>query len=726
MNTLRIDGLWPAANGFLQNFLVAFFLFQASEALKKDSSKFFFDLKRKYAKDIDYFLLTNKHITTLKIFSDEFGFEIKLWVKNGRNAQPSLINSIRPVLPRGVINIDCPFSNAYEGPVFTKSSLILQWNKYSSASKLKTIFAHVAEHLSASEDDIKQKWGSTVVEFLDERKFFKKFGIGFQVIHRTPRKNKRTDVRIVYRSTLKNFLTLEFSKPWLINKEFLDSNDLFIIGRNLNFQFCETENCGFASDHKNTFERHIKSCKGITEFKYKQVKLTTETPWKLLRDKGYVDIDYQQKYFVSFDIETMSDRSAHTQVTSVTTELNTQRLISIALTKNFGKNRSVALKRREMTENSYKDLLLEFKHTLYDMANEYLALIPKKIKDSYTEITNRLEIHHKTENKLSVRNYSNLRSCQAQLRRLLMLPVVGFNSEHFDLPILLPGLLKIWAVETVSVIKRGCGIMSMELSPLIFLDARNFIAGSNLIKFGKTWNSKAEKSLFPYEYFTTIESMKQAIYWPTYQSFRSSLKTFCVENFGDKLIFGLNKYKLEIEKTGLNVDSFLESKFGITDVSQLSSLDGHSICPIEYIENYIGYEKLKLVGSIKNMFDYLLFYNIKDTEVLSEAFENYCKAFYDTFEISPLGFSSLPGMSEKILWNYYDNNLNSPYSFSEEFKSVNQLIRKNLQGGLVAVFHRHAATISSSRNLNSLPKAVQYLDNGEPISELIGFDFNSK
>ena len=57
---------------------------------------------------------------------------------------------------------------------------------------------------------------------------------------------------------------------------------------------------------------------------------------------------------------------------------------------------------------------------------------------------------------------------------------------------------------------------------------------------------------------------------------------------------------------------------------------------------------------------------------------------------------------------------------------MNQLIRKNLQGGLVAVFHRHAATISSSRNLNSLPKAVQYLDNGEPISELIGFDFNSK
>ena len=58
------------------------------------------------------------------------------------------------------------------------------------------------------------------------------------------------------------------------------------------------------------------------------------------------------------------------------------------------------------------------------------------------------------------------------------------------------------------------------------------------------------------------------------------------------------------------------------------------------------------------MLDFMGFYNIKDTEILSDAFSNLCKSFYADSRVNPLDFMSLPAMSESIMWSMYDNRIN--------------------------------------------------------------------
>ena len=97
--------------------------------------------------------------------------------------------------------------------------------------------------------------------------------------------------------------------------------------------------------------------------------------------------------------------------------------------------------------------------------------------------------------------------------------------------------------------------------------------------------------------------------------------------------------------------------------------------------------------------------------------------FEERLEVNLLDFESLPATSKKIMFNHYDTEINSPYSFDNRFSKLPPYIRERSNGGFAGPFHRHAE--SNCENPELYPDAVTSTPNGDPIMELLGLDYNA-
>ena len=59
---------------------------------------------------------------------------------------------------------------------------------------------------------------------------------------------------------------------------------------------------------------------------------------------------------------------------------------------------------------------------------------------------------------------------------------------------------------------------------VVFKDVRHYTSPCNLDKFLKTWQAPAEKSVFPYQKYSSIEELEQATEFPPIEDFFSDLK----------------------------------------------------------------------------------------------------------------------------------------------------------------------------------------------------------
>ena len=285
----------------------------------------------------------------------------------------------------------------------------------------------------------------------------------------------------------------------------------------------------------------------------------------------------------------------------------------------------------------------------------------------------------------------------------------------------------------VDVIKRGSGIFYIHCPKRFrFLDARNFTSGGSLSSFARTYGVTVPKGLFPYERYVTVSEMERAKSWPCIKSFKSHISNFKPTNIEAKLA---ESYKFLNEKIDLTPEMFIK-KLCLTGILESHSngqfklkpdinLKRHfPVCPVDYAVNYADYENLKAEDKISNMHDFLCYYNVKDTEILSEAFGNLCESFRSDSNTNPLEFLSLPSVAQSIMWSMYDSNINSAYCFAKGDESLNLLIPNNIRGGLTSVFMRHAEIgRSGDRKYND---AVYQTDDGKPFTEVQVFDFNSK
>ena len=59
---------------------------------------------------------------------------------------------------------------------------------------------------------------------------------------------------------------------------------------------------------------------------------------------------------------------------------------------------------------------------------------------------------------------------------------------------------------------------------VVFKDVRHYTSPCNLDKFLRTWEAPAEKSVFPYQRFSSIEELIQTTEFPPIEDFFSDLK----------------------------------------------------------------------------------------------------------------------------------------------------------------------------------------------------------
>ena len=70
--------------------------------------------------------------------------------------------------------------------------------------------------------------------------------------------------------------------------------------------------------------------------------------------------------------------------------------------------------------------------------------------------------------------------------------------------------------------------MSIELqnAQLIFKDILMFSSPCDLSSFLRQWNTKSEKSIFPYSFFDSIESVSKQLSFPPKEAFKNELKKY--------------------------------------------------------------------------------------------------------------------------------------------------------------------------------------------------------
>ena len=575
-----------------------------------------------------------------------------------------------------------------------------------------------------------QKWGSNVISFRKEREFIKLFGKGFtiwRIESYADRERYNARQRLIFKSSSKNNFVIQSQKAeWDIQKCDITPSDCFSIPDPSLFDYYRCPNCHYNDKNPSNFEKHVLNCKTeqVCTFQYMDLCESFD-PQKYLSENKFLNQSFEKTHFVVYDIETLMD-GIQTEVSTATKIQSAFKIASIAITKNFGENRSVVFVRDDFSEESYIKLISNFLHFLIKARDEYRGLIPKRHNSSFFEITELLR--NAKDLKLSVQRQNNLQKSLTWLNKLRELNCYGYNSERFDNPCLMPGILKALfskyfkglcpnekpTLSNISCIKRGNGYMSIKLLGLSFGDMANQFPGG-LDRMGQTFKTPAQKGIFPYELYKDMSELRTCE-WPLYSTFRSSLKmglpkyNVCVqlqkafELVSDTLDYSLDDFfeKFDIKDQLLTFD--LSSGIFLSELKPDSKRFFH-LDPVKYAESLILFESMKIDKPDYNMIDWLQFYNLQDVLVGQQAFEKMIHLFQQKFKLNLLEFLSMPSAASRSLWLNMDTSHGSAFTFSDTFGWLAVIFRKALKGGLSVPLHRHAVC---GQDANNWPKQVSF------------------
>ena len=253
---------------------------------------------------------------------------------------------------------------------------------------IKTNFWDCAsEILGLEKNDMIEKWGSTVIPFNKEREFIRKFGKGFtiwRIESYADRDRNSARQRLVFKSATKNHFLLQSQKSdWDIDKSEITLTDSFTIPPPSLFNYYRCPNCHYNDKDLSNFQRHIRTCSLEQVHKYKWMDLNERfDAQKYLLDNKFIDKIFENKFFVCYDIETFMD-GVQTEVSTATKIQSAFKIVSIAVTKNFGSSRSQVFVRNDCSEESYIKLTADFLAFLIKSRDEYRSLIPKRHNDAF-------------------------------------------------------------------------------------------------------------------------------------------------------------------------------------------------------------------------------------------------------------------------------------------------------------------------------------------------------
>ena len=301
-------------------------------------------------------------------------------------------------------------------------------------------------------------------------------------------------------------------------------------------------------------------------------------------------------------------------------------------------------------------------NTISDAA--YESLLPL-YADVLEELKTRKEAWDEEEEEEDGKKTVNpCKTLEKQLQTWLrQLPVIGFNSGHYDLNVVkkffIPYMLK-GNDKTRFVIKRQNTFMCFSTTNLKFLDVTQYLApGVSYDKYLKAYGCMQQKGHFPYEYKDNLRKLDDCVL-PPQATFYSRLKNE-----------------------------------GISD-------EDYARCQAVWHDN-----------KMETLRDYLIFYNNLDVtpflEAISKQFTFYRDRGIDMFKDG----ISVPGLSLLHLFNDLPNDTYFTV-FNRTNSDLHELVKDNIVGGPAIIFHRyHEKDVTKIRG------------GGETCRSIVGYDANA-
>jgi G:T-mismatch repair DNA endonuclease (very short patch repair protein) len=289
-----------------------------------------------------------------------------------------------------------------------------------------------------------------------------------------------------------------------------------------------------------------------------------------------------------------------------------------------------------VSRGSALDVVKRMVNYLHKISDAACVLMTNKLNPYIQELDTRLQdVNDSKEGKFEA---NKLESLQNRLDTYLnRLPVIGFNSGNYDLNVLKPHLVSyLQEIDTISApIKRNNNWMSLSTERLQFLDICNYLApGYSYEKYIKAYGASLQKSFFPYDWMDSLEKLNYPEL-PPQDAFTNKLKA--------------------------------------TDISNED------------------YEKCKSIWqeyNMKNMKDWLVYYNNLDVQPFIEALEHQFKFYKDRHMDMFKDGISVPGLTNKYLFDTIPDG--SFFALmGENHKDLYKTILKNVVGGPSIVFNRY-------------------------------------
>ena len=296
----------------------------------------------------------------------------------------------------------------------------------------------------------------------------------------------------------------------------------------------------------------------------------------------------------------------------------------------------------------------------------YESLLPL-YADVLEELKTRKEAWDEEEEEEEENGKKTVNPCKTlekQLQTWLrQLPVIGFNSGHYDLNVVkkffIPYMLK-GNDKTRFVIKRQNTFMCFSTTNLKFLDVTQYLApGVSYDKYLKAYGCELQKGHFPYEYMDDLHKLEDRAL-PPQAAFFSRLKNEGISN------------------------------------------DDYARCQAVWRDN-----------GMTTMRDYIVWYNNRDVtpflEAIAKQFAFYHDRGIDMFKVG----ISVPGLSLLHLFNDLPNDTYFTV-FNRTNSDLHELVKDNIVGGPAIIFHRyHEKNVTRIRG------------GSEPCRSIVGYDANA-
>ena len=246
--------------------------------------------------------------------------------------------------------------------------------------------------------------------------------------------------------------------------------------------------------------------------------------------------------------------------------------------------------------------------------------------------------------------------------------VLGFNSESYDLPLIMRTLTQHLNLSSKDAfcVKKGSKYKCIQNDSFKFLDIRNYISATcTYDQFIRAYGSGGVKSFWPYEWFDDFEKLN-ARSLPPPEAFFSQLK--------------------------------------------MCNVLGNSEAEIN--ENYADLKAVWVEKKMTSMLDLLKHYNSIDVHFFVGAVENMLQYYFDENVDLFKTTISLPNYARRLVFGSVD----APFPlFDKKDSDLYKIYRASSAGGPSIVFHRYAR--KDETFIRNNPR--------KPVKSIIGWDMNN-